>query len=465
MTSETEYVTKNMTEIQNITPSNGLDNNPDSTSPWQPHTHHHPLPHNYDTPPLRFNMTSNTNSDVIGSYDDDVMPLEIRIAGGTMGTVVLALGIFGNVVVVLAVLRHPPLRRSSNLFVTSLAVCDLFHSLLVRPLYLYSYVAGDWPFGAHLCVYTLISSNLAVLESILHVTSIAFHRYVILVHPRLGRCFRRRLAVVAMLVAVYAIPLGVVVIQSSPRLKMDMTVGRDVVFNGHIMFCSFVRHSEFRLSGVVKKTSFVVAAAGFIFYCYVRIYHLVLARGRLLVTYGSLTTARLRRELTLLRTVVAVFLTFVANYLPITLIYGLDTSRTLPYVAYFVGVMLLWTSPGLNWIIYGLMNAQYSKAYRRLFCGDPGAAPATPTPDVGSINSKSNSLHLPAPANGSRRVVGVSGNWTRSTQNGSKPTRFDHRFEVDDDVTVVPLSVCPRPASPSPLFILQASQGLRETFI
>lgn len=446
--------------MPNITPGNDLDNDQNGTSPWQPYTRHRPLLYNYDTPLYRSNTTSHVNHDVIDNNDDDddVMPLEIRVAGGTLGTVVLALGIFGNVVVILAVWRHPPLRRSSNLFVTSLAVCDLFHSLLVRPLYLYSYVAGGaWPFGAHLCVYTLVSSNLAVLESILHVTSIAFHRYVILVHPRLGRCFRRRFAIVAMLVVVYALPLAVVLAQSSPRLKVDMTVGRDVIFNGHIMFCSFVRHSQFRLSGVVKKTSFVVAAAVFIFYCYVRIYHLVRRRGRRLVAYGSLTTARLRRELTLLRTVVAVFLTFVANYLPITLIYGLDTSRTLPYVAYFVGVMLLWTSPGLNWIIYGLMNAQFSKAYRRLFCCPGNPVPGAPTPDV---NSKSNSAqHL----NG-RALQVVVGNGTRSTQYGTKPTRIDHLLEVDD-VTIVPRSISSRPFSPSPEFILMTSQSLRETFI
>lgn len=300
---------------------------------------------------------------------DEPMPFGISVAGGTLGTVVLVLGVFGNAVVVLAIWRYRPLRRASNLFVTSLALCDLYHSALVRPLYVFSYIRGDWQFGAHICVYALISSNLAILESILHVTSIAFHRYVILVHPRLASCFQRRLVIVLMLGAIYILPLTVVLLQSSSRLSAQLTMNRDVVFNRRIMFCSFVRHSEFRLSGVVKKTSFVVVAALFIFYCYIRIYHLVRRRGQRLSVHGSFSPIRLRRELTLLRTVIAVFLMFVVNYLPITLIYGLDTSRTLPYVAYFVGVMLLWTSTGVNWIIYGLMNVQYSRAYRSLLCG------------------------------------------------------------------------------------------------
>lgn len=300
---------------------------------------------------------------------DGPMPFGISVAGGTLGTVVLVLGVFGNAVVILAIWRYRPLRKASNLFVTSLAFCDLFHSAFVRPLYVISYIRGDWQFGAHICVYALISSNLAILESILHVTSIAFHRYVILVHPRLAVCFQRRLAIVLMLGAIYVLPLTVVLVQSSSRLNAQLTMGRDVLFNRRIMFCSFVRHSEFRLSGVVKKMSFVIVAALFIFYCYIRIYHLVRRRGQRLSVHGSFSPIRLRRELNLLRTVIAVFLMFVFTYLPITLIYGLDTSRTLPYVAYFVGVMLLWTSTGVNWIIYGLMNVQYSRAYRFLLCG------------------------------------------------------------------------------------------------
>jgi len=56
-------------------------------------------------------------------------------------------------------------------------------------------------------------------------------------------------------------------------------------------------------------------------------------------------------------------------YLPITVVYGLDTGRTLPDEVYFVGVVFLWLSPSVNWVVYGLTNAKFARAYRHLLCG------------------------------------------------------------------------------------------------
>ena len=313
-------------------------------------------------------MTSSFSAGALSCGDGEI-PFGISVAGISLGIGVLTLGVFGNVLVILAIWLYTPLRKASNLFVASLALCDLFHTTLVRPLYVYTYISGKWNFGPHVCAYALISSNLAILESIVHVTAIAFHRYVILVHPRSVVCFQRKIVILGMLVGIYALPLTVVLVQSSVRLRADLKMDDDVIFNRRIMFCSFVRHSEYKLAGVIKKMSFVMAAAFFIFYCYIRIYHLVRTRGKRLGLHGSFSPVRLRRELTILKTVVAVFLMFVVNYLPITLIYGWDTTRSLPYVAYFVSVMLLWTSSGVNWIIYGLMNVQFSRAYCYLLCG------------------------------------------------------------------------------------------------
>jgi len=87
-----------------------------------------------------------------------------------------------------------------------------------------------------------------------------------------------------------------------------------------------------------------------------------------MVIGGSSNRARLQRELSLMKSVVGIFLTFVASYLPITLVQGLDTGRALPHEVYFVGALFLWLSPSINWVIYGLMNAKFARAYRYLLC-------------------------------------------------------------------------------------------------
>ena len=143
----------------------------------------------------------------------------------------------------------------------------------------------------------------------------------------------------------------------------------EVTFNKYLMFCSFVRHSEFRLSSVLKKIVFLSVAASFLAYCYLRIYYLVRATGNSIINgNGAFTPIRLRREIALLKTMLVIFATFIASYLPLSLIYAIDQKRTFPLVVYFIGVVLLWLSSSVNWLIYYWMNRQYRLAIQQLLC-------------------------------------------------------------------------------------------------
>ena len=315
------------------------------------------------------NMTSAVLSPHGVTADDD-MPAGVMVAGAVLGVVIIVVGVFGNVLVILAVLLSRNLYKSSNMFVVSLAVCDLVQTVLIKPLYVHTYVVGEWQFGVGTCFYALYASNLAILESILHVSAIALHRYLVIVHPRVGRVLQGPRAVAAMLGVVYVAPLLVVVAPTLSRLGgAASAAGRTVSFNKRIMFCSFVRYPEFRIAGVLKKVSFLSVAAVFIFYCYVRIYLLVRRSGQSVNARGTFSSARLQREITLLKTVIVIFMTFAVSYLPISILYAVDTGRNFPYAFYFCGVLLLWTSSSVNWMIYGLMNKQYLQAYHYILCG------------------------------------------------------------------------------------------------
>jgi len=93
----------------------------------------------------------------------------------------------GNVLVLLSVWRYRPLRRVVNVFVASLAACDLLQTLVVRTLHVQTrtlhvqtrtlhvqtrtlhvqtYVAGHWTLGTRTCAYALLVSNLVILEDV-----------------------------------------------------------------------------------------------------------------------------------------------------------------------------------------------------------------------------------------------------------------------------------------------------------
>jgi len=181
-----------------------------------------------------------------------------------------------------------------------------------------------------------------------------------------------RYSVVAILVIMYFVPSVLILIQFVTMLIQTDVYQHDVVvFNRYTMFCSLVRHSEFQHIGIVKKFGVVSLCAAIVGFSYARIYFLVWRRGRRLNSIGgSFNRVRLHHELSLLKTAVGTFLTFAVSYLPMTVVYGLDTDRSLPYEVYFVSVMLMWLSPSINWIVYGFMNAKFAKAYRYIFCAE-----------------------------------------------------------------------------------------------
>ena len=275
----------------------------------------------------------------------------------------------GNILIIMTVCLYKPLRKRSNVFVVSLASWDLFQNLLVKSIYVYTYFTLEWQLGAKVCLYALFASNLAILESIIHVSAIAFHRYIILVHPTCVQRFQFSKTILLLLFLMYLLPACIVILPSIPRLA-GKPLEEQVIFNHRIMFCSFVKHSEFRLGGVLKKVIFLGIAALFLLYCYIRIYLVVKQSGQSVHnSSGVFSPTRLRREWTLLKTIMVIFMSFVLSYLPLSILYGVDTDRNFPYWLYFLAVLALWSSSSVNWLIYGLMNDQYWKGYRYLLCG------------------------------------------------------------------------------------------------
>ena len=387
------------------------------------------------------NMTSsNITSDyAISELGDFDLSQAASITGATLGVIVVAVGTFGNILVIVAVLCSKSLLKTSNMFIISLAVCDLFQTIMVRPLYIHTYIIGYWEFGAKVCQYALYASNLATLESILHVSAIAFYRYVIIVHPTVARKFQSPRAVLILLLLIYIVPLFIILLPSLPKIHTTPVMGQNMSFNNHIMFCVYNKFSDDRdkfsgsLIGIIKKSTFLLCAATFLFYCYMRIYHIVRVSGRMLDnTQGTvLSPARLRREMTLLKTVVVVFLAFVISYLPVTILYSTDKMVQVPDPVYVVAVILLWCSSSVNWMIYGLMNKQFLQAYRNVLCGcivgyNTNVATEHGSRNSGSINGGSrNSGYRNG---GSRNGVSRNGG---SRFGGSRNGGSQHSFNME----------------------------------
>ncbi len=303
--------------------------------------------------------------------DEVPIPTAISVSGTVLGIFLIATGVFGNALVILSVIWNKHLCKAANVFIISLAACDIFQNIMVKPLYIHTYVAGEWIFGRNVCLYVLFASNVAILESILHITSIAVLRYVVVVHPRAGHRIGSPRAVAVILLCLYLVPIG-----ATLGLALPKALKGTVQFNRKIMFCSFVKHNEFKLGSVLKKVGFLTLAALVILYCCVRISikskrtlkFVNKANGENLQNYYH---SRVKNDLALLKTVKIIFYAFIICFLPLSILYGIDRERKFPFWLYFIGVMLLWCSSSINWIIFFCVNRRFRKAYRNILCGVP----------------------------------------------------------------------------------------------
>lgn len=115
-------------------------------------------------------------------------------------TLIVLMTIVGNVLVVLSVFTHRPLRIVQNFFIVSLAVADLTVSILVMPLSVAYFIIGKWIFGIHICKTWLTFDVLCCTASILNLCAIALDRFWAITDP-INYAQKRTLKRVLLLIA------------------------------------------------------------------------------------------------------------------------------------------------------------------------------------------------------------------------------------------------------------------------
>lgn len=99
-----------------------------------------------------------------------------------LSTVILGT-IFGNILVILGVFTHRPLRIVQNFFIVSLAAADLAVAILVMPLNVAYGSLGKWMWGKSLCKMWLTCDIMSCTSSILNLCAIALDRYYAITDP------------------------------------------------------------------------------------------------------------------------------------------------------------------------------------------------------------------------------------------------------------------------------------------
>ncbi|CAJ0960221.1 unnamed protein product [Ranitomeya imitator] len=98
--------------------------------------------------------------------------------------VIFLVGVSGNMLVCLVILKHHNMRTPTNYYLFSLAVSDLLVLLIGMPLEVYE-MWSNYPFlfGPWGCYFKTVLFETVCFASILSVTTVSVERYVAIMHP------------------------------------------------------------------------------------------------------------------------------------------------------------------------------------------------------------------------------------------------------------------------------------------
>lgn len=99
--------------------------------------------------------------------------------------ILIIMGAFGNMLVILSVIRRPTMQTPRNMFIVNLAISDLLLCTVTMPLTLMEILAKYWPLGEHAFICKMIGPLQAtsIFVSTISITAIALDRYQVIMYP------------------------------------------------------------------------------------------------------------------------------------------------------------------------------------------------------------------------------------------------------------------------------------------
>ncbi|XP_011307547.1 growth hormone secretagogue receptor type 1 isoform X2 [Fopius arisanus] len=154
-----------------------------------------------------------------------MLPPYIRMTSMVIVIVVMVLGIIGNLMVPLVVLRGKDLRNSTNIFLVNLSVADLCVLLVCAPTVLVEINSGPqvWPLGEHMCKAVPFVELTVAHASVLTILAISFERYYAICEPlRAGYiCTKARATFLCFLAWIFAAVCASPVIPITTYAEID----------------------------------------------------------------------------------------------------------------------------------------------------------------------------------------------------------------------------------------------------
>lgn len=312
-------------------------------------------------------FTANNTTFKLVSEDEDIKPFtrHATIIAAVCAIIFSIIGVLGNLVTVIALLKYTRLRRhATTAFVISLSISDLIFSAVNLPLTASRYLNEAWVLGDTLCkIFPLFFyGNVAV--SLLSMVAITINRYILISKSNVYNQLYTSRGITVMLIVVWTLSFFMLL---PPLLGVWGTLGLDPA----TFSCTILKKN----GSSPKKFLFVL---GFLVPCivisvsYLCIYWRVRKSRKNLEAHAVESGQRRggfqrREDSRVTRLMLTIFLCFLLCFMPLMLVNVIDEKMKIP-IFHLVASVLAWASAVINPFIYAGTNKLYREAYKQILC-------------------------------------------------------------------------------------------------
>ena len=301
----------------------------------------------------------------------------LDVISGFALAVIVFLTLFGNSLVIRAVVGFPRLRTTTNMFIVSLAVADITVALLVMPFSIVDNVAlQHWIFGWVFCYFWISCDVMCCTASILHLCVISLDRYIAIQRPLKYKKIMSRTRAALLIVAVWLCS-GFI---SFVPIYLGWFADSDVTLYKSSPRCGLFVNKIYAV--ISSMTSFYVPLV-VMTYAYYKIFRIARAQAidikRLQISarganqrpddgfQGKLR--RVARNTKAVKTLGTLMGLFIISWLPFFLMYLIlpfcDACVLAPRVESFI-TWLGYVNSLINPCVYALLNKDFRRAFRRI---------------------------------------------------------------------------------------------------
>ncbi|KAF6209917.1 hypothetical protein GE061_015671 [Apolygus lucorum] len=303
--------------------------------------------------------------------DPPTLPPYIRTTSMLLCIIILGIGVIGNVMVPLVILKTKDMRNSTNIFLMNLSLADLMVLLVCTPTVLVEVNSKPetWVLGEHMCKAVPFVELTVAHASVLTILAISFERYYAICEPlRAGYvCTKTRAILICLLAWTFA------ALFTSPIISITKYEMREYIDGTLVPTCLTQAESWFPAFFFI----FIISLF-FILPLFILIFlYSVIAKHLMADTAASTTDGfnqRARKQVVLM--LVTVVVSFFACLLPFR-IFTLWIILSDPHTVFNLGVVayynilyfcriMHYVNSAINPILYNLMSSKFRHGFSRM---------------------------------------------------------------------------------------------------